>query len=184
MEGFMHKWLFCTCLFMGLFVFYSCKEDSEKVTSKNEWNDSTSVGFNKDRVKEEELQINLYLSHHSELKVKPTGTGLRYQLIKETNGIKAESGDSVDVAMKINLLDGKVCYKTDSLELDQFLIDRSQVESGIQEGIKLMKEGEKAVFILPSHLAHGLLGDFQTIPPMSPIVVNLELIKVIKNKTN
>jgi FKBP-type peptidyl-prolyl cis-trans isomerase len=86
--------------------------------------------------------------------------------------------------MKISLLDGKVCYETDSLELDQFLIDRSQVESGIQEGIKLMKEGERAVFILPSNLAHGLLGDFETIPPMSPIVVNLELIKVIKNKTN
>jgi FKBP-type peptidyl-prolyl cis-trans isomerase len=47
-----------------------------------------------------------------------------------------------------------------------------------------MKEGERAVFILPSNLAHGLLGDFETIPPMSPIVVNLELIKVIKNKTN
>jgi FKBP-type peptidyl-prolyl cis-trans isomerase len=86
--------------------------------------------------------------------------------------------------LKINLLDGKICYKTDTLEVDQFLVDRSQVESGIQEGIKLMKEGEKAVFILPSNLAHGLLGDFEKIPPMSPIVVNLELIKVIKSKVN
>jgi FKBP-type peptidyl-prolyl cis-trans isomerase len=162
----------------------SCMENKEKTASKNEWTDSTSVGFNKDRVKEEELQINLYLSHHSEFKLTPTGTGLRYQITKITEGIKAESGDSVDVVMKVNLLDGKICYKTDSLELDQFLIDRSQVESGIQEGIKLMKEGEKAVFVLPSHLAHGLLGDFKTIPPMSPIVVNLELMKVIKNKTN
>jgi FKBP-type peptidyl-prolyl cis-trans isomerase len=184
MEGFMHKCLFCVISIVLLFNFQSCKGDSEKVTSQNEWNDSTSIGFNKDRVKEEELQINLYLSHHSDLKLKPSGTGLRYQIIKKTEGNRAESGDSVDVEMKISLLDGKVCYQTDSLELDQFLIDRSQVESGIQEGIKLMKEGERAVFILPSNLAHGLLGDFETIPPMSPIVVNLELIKVIKNKTN
>lgn len=162
----------------------SCKEETEKVSSKNEWSDSTSVGFNKDRIKEEELQINLYLSHHSNLKLIPTGSGLRYQISKQSNGIKVESGDSVDVALKINLLDGKLCYKTDTLEVDQFLVDRSQVESGIQEGIKLMREGEKAVFILPSNLAHGLLGDFEKIPPMSPIVVNLELIKVIKSKVN
>ncbi len=162
----------------------SCKEETEKVSSKNEWSDSTSVGFNRDRIKEEELQINLYLSHHSNLKLIPTGSGLRYQISKQSNGIKVESGDSVDVALKINLLDGKLCYKTDTLQVDQFLVDRSQVESGIQEGIKLMKEGEKAVFILPSNLAHGLLGDFEKIPPMSPIVVNLELIKVIKSKVN
>jgi FKBP-type peptidyl-prolyl cis-trans isomerase FkpA len=177
--------IFYFCILNSVILtFHSCKENPEKEASKNQWTDSTSIGFNKDRVKEEELQINLYLSHHSELKLTPTGTGLRYQITKKTEGIMAESGDSVDVAMKINLLDGKICYTTDSLELDQFLIDRSQVESGIQEGIKLMKEGEKGVFILPSNLAHGLLGDFETIPPMSPIVVNLELIKVIKNKTN
>ena len=177
----MHRLFYCSILIIVL-GFQSCSENPEIPASTNQWNDSTSVGFNKDRVKEEELQINLYLSHHNELKLKPTGTGLRYQIIKNTDGLKAESGDSVDVTMKITLLDGSTCYTTDSLELDQFLIDRSQVESGIQEGIKLMREGEKAVFILPSNLAHGLLGDFETIPPMSPIVVNLELMKVIKNK--
>lgn len=177
----MHRLFYCSIIIIVL-GFQSCSENPEIPASTNQWNDSTSVGFNKDRVKEEELQINLYLSHHNELKLKPTGTGLRYQIIKNTDGLKAESGDSVDVTMKITLLDGSTCYKTDSLEYDQFLIDRSQVESGIQEGIKLMREGEKAVFILPSNLAHGLLGDFETIPPMSPIVVNLELIKVIKNK--
>jgi len=180
----MHKLFYFSILVLLISCIQSCKEETEKVSSKNEWSDSTSVGFNRDRIKEEELQINLYLSHHSNLKLIPTGSGLRYQISKQSNGIKVESGDSVDVVLKINLLDGKLCYKTDTLEVDQFLVDRSQVESGIQEGIKLMKEGEKAVFILPSNLAHGLLGDFEKIPPMSPIVVNLELIKVIKSKVN
>jgi len=180
----MHKLFYFSILALMISCIQSCKEGTEKVSSKNEWSDSTSVGFNRDRIKEEELQINLYLSHHSNLKLIPTGSGLRYQISKQSNGIKVESGDSVDVALKINLLDGKLCYKTDTLQVDQFLVDRSQVESGIQEGIKLMKEGEKAVFILPSNLAHGLLGDFEKIPPMSPIVVNLELIKVIKSKVN
>lgn len=180
----MRKLICLTTFTFFLILIQSCKEETEKVSSKNEWTDSTSVGFNKDRIKEEELQINLFLSHHNDLQVKSSGSGLRYQILKSSNGIKAESGDSVDVFMKINLLDGKLCYRTDSSEVDQFLVDRSQVESGIQEGIKLMKEGEKAVLILPSNLAHGLLGDFEKIPPMSPIVVNLELVKVIKSKLN
>jgi len=167
---------------VAILCLLSCEQGTTDSTSKNVWTDSTSIDFNTGRVKEEELQINLYLGHHKELNLAPTGTGLRYEIIRKTEGIKAESGDSVDVIMKIYLLNEKICYETDSSEVDQFLIDRSHVESGIQEGIKLMKQGEKAIFILPSNLAHGLLGDFKTIPPMSPIVVNLELNKVIKNK--
>ena len=155
---------------------------TEHVVKGTNWSDSTSVKFNQERMKEEELQINLYLNHHSEIKTKSTGTGLRYHIYKTNEGPSVESSDSVEVSLKISLLNGSLCYQTDSLDVDQFLVDKSTVESGIQEGLKYMKEGEKALFILPSNLAHGLLGDFEKIPPMSPIVVKIELIKVIKNK--
>jgi FKBP-type peptidyl-prolyl cis-trans isomerase len=168
--------------FLLVVLIVSCSDRKKTdVASGNTWNDSTSVGFNKDRLKEEELQINLYLSHHTEMKVLATGTGLRYQIYKKSNGVMAESSDSVEVSMKISLLNGVICYQTDSTDVDQFLVDKSNVESGVQEGIKFMKEGEKARFILPSNLAHGLLGDFEKIPPMSPIVVDIELVKVLKN---
>ena len=157
------------------------KKTEPVIVGKN-WSDSTSVKFNQERMKEEELQINLYLNHHSEIKTQSTGTGLRYHIYKTNKGVGVESSDSVEVSLKISLLNGSLCYQTDSLDVDQFLVDKSTVESGIQEGLKYMKEGEKALFILPSNLAHGLLGDFEKIPPMSPIVVNIELIKVIKNK--
>jgi FKBP-type peptidyl-prolyl cis-trans isomerase len=178
----MNKVFIFFILISELILAYSCNNGgNQKVETSNQWNDSISVGFNKDRVKEEELQINLYLKHREKLKMKSTGTGLRYQIVNDNSGIPVMPGDSVDVDMKISLLDGNICYKTDSTELDQFLVDRSQVESGVHEGVKLMKEGQKAIFILTSNLAHGLLGDFKKIPPMSPIVVELEVVKVIKN---
>ena len=176
----MSTYFFFLIFFLSILV--SCGEGiKEQVSTGNTWNDSTSVGFNKDRLKEEELQINLFLSHHSEIQYQTTGTGLRYQIVKESNGTKVESGDSVEVSLKISLLNGSICYQTDTTDVDLFLVDKSSIESGIQEGIKYMKEGEKALFILPSNLAHGLLGDFEKIPPMSPIKVDIELIKVIKN---
>ena len=177
----MIKVFYLFILIIQMFSLYSCNSGKDgKVETSNQWNDSISVGFNQDRVKEEELQIDLYLKHRDNLKMKSTGSGLRYQILTDISGEPVMAGDSVDIDMKISLLDGTVCYKTDSTELDQFLVDRSQVESGVHEGVKLMKKGQKAIFILTSNLAHGLLGDFKKIPPMSPIVVELELVEVIK----
>ncbi len=177
----MSLYYFFYLIFFSLTLF-SCRESKkEQEATGNTWNDSASVGFNKDRIQEEELQIKLFLSHHSEIQAQTTGTGLRYQIIKKSNGINVKSGDSVEVSLKISLLNGSICYQTDSSDIDLFLVDKSSIESGIQEGIKYMKEGEKAIFILPSNLAHGLLGDFEKIPPMSPIKVDVELIKVTKN---
>ncbi|MFT5581995.1 MAG: FKBP-type peptidyl-prolyl cis-trans isomerase FkpA, partial [Psychromonas sp.] len=75
-----------------------------------------------------------------------------------------------------SLLDGTDCYKTEENEIDEFKIDRSEVESGVQEAIKLMRIGDKMKLIIPSHLAHGLTGDMNKVPPLSPIVVDLHLV--------
>jgi FKBP-type peptidyl-prolyl cis-trans isomerase len=43
----------------------------------------------------------------------------------------------------------------------------------------LMKEGEKAIFIIPSHLAFGLLGDENKIPKRATLVYDVELVQVL-----
>jgi len=39
-----------------------------------------------------------------------------------------------------------------------------------------MRVGDKAKFIVPSHLGHGLSGDFEKIPPLTTLVIDLELV--------
>jgi FKBP-type peptidyl-prolyl cis-trans isomerase len=42
-----------------------------------------------------------------------------------------------------------------------------------------MRVGEKARLVMPSHLAHGLLGDMDNkIPPLSPLIIDIELIAI------
>ena len=60
------------------------------------------------------------------------------------------------------------------------MIDKSDIESGVQEGIKKMRVGDKAKLIIPSHLAHGLTGDMEKIPPLSVIVVDIHLIGLVE----
>jgi len=50
------------------------------------------------------------------------------------------------------------------------------VESGLHEVILLMKVGDKAKVVLPSHLAFGLTGDSSKIPHSTPLVYDIQLI--------
>ena len=109
-----------------------------------------------------------------------TGTGLQYFIYKHGEGEFAKTRKLAEVKFKINLLNGEECYQTNANETEQFEIDHSEVESGIQEGIKRMRVGDKAKMIIPSHLAHGLVGDMNKIPPLTTIVVDLELINLLK----
>ena len=34
--------------------------------------------------------------------------------------------------------------------------------------------------IIPSHLAHGLTGDMDKIPPLTPIVIDLYVIEILR----
>jgi FKBP-type peptidyl-prolyl cis-trans isomerase len=76
------------------------------------------------------------------------------------------------------LLDGTLCYSSDSLGEKTFLVEQDNVESGLHEGIQKLREGDKALFILPSHIAHGLLGDDSKIPSHSSVIYEIELLSV------
>lgn len=112
-----------------------------------------------------------------------TGTGLRYSVYRPGNGEPVKSGDLVTVWFEISLLNGKRCYSSEETGEEQFVVDHDQVESGLHEAIQYLRVGDRAKIIIPSHLAFGLAGDMDKIPPMSPIVYDLEVIdKVAKPK--
>jgi FKBP-type peptidyl-prolyl cis-trans isomerase len=58
------------------------------------------------------------------------------------------------------------------------VVGKGGVESGLEEGILLLHEGDKARFVLAPHLAHGLIGDENRIPPRSIIIYYIELLAV------
>jgi FKBP-type peptidyl-prolyl cis-trans isomerase len=109
-----------------------------------------------------------------------TGSGLQYYIYEKGIGDTAVAGVIAQVETEVSLLDGTQCYKTAKDEIEEFVIDKSDIESGVQEGIKKMRVGDKAKLIIPSHLAHGLTGDMEKIPPLSVIVVDIHLIGLVE----
>lgn len=108
-----------------------------------------------------------------------TTSGLRYQMIQKGDGQPAEKGKTVSVHYKGQLADGTVfdsSYKRN--QPLQFQVGVGQVIPGWDEGIGLLKVGDKARFVIPSDLGYGAAGAGGVIPPNATLVFDVELMDV------
>ncbi len=108
-----------------------------------------------------------------------TESGLRYQIIQKGNGKKAEKGNHISVHYKGQLVDGTVFDSSYQRKqpLD-FQVGIGQVIKGWDEGLQLLKVGEKARLVIPSHLAYGSQGAGGVIPPDATLIFDVELMDV------
>ena len=110
---------------------------------------------------------------------KKTDSGLRYQIVQEGNGKKAEKGKKVSVHYKGQLADGTVFDSSYSRKQPiDFTLGIGQVIPGWDEGIQLLKVGDKARLVIPSHLAYGSQGAGGVIPPDANLIFDVELMDV------
>ena len=108
-----------------------------------------------------------------------TPSGLRYKVLQEGNGAKAEKGKMVSVHYKGQLLDGTVFDSSYSRKQPiDFNLGIGQVIAGWDEGIQLLKIGDKARFVIPSNLAYGSQGAGGVIPPDATLIFDVELMNV------
>ncbi len=108
-----------------------------------------------------------------------TESGLRYQIIQKGNGAQAEKGKKVSVHYQGALENGQVfdsSYKRKQ-PID-FQLGVGQVIEGWDEGIALLKVGDKARFVIPSYLGYGSRGAGGVIPPDATLVFDVELMDV------
>lgn len=112
---------------------------------------------------------------------KSTGSGLSYSIITKGKGTSVLKGTTVQISYRITLLNGAVCYGIAAPLEKEFVVGMGKEISGLEEAILLMKEGDRAIVAIPPHLAYGLLGDEDKIPPRSTIIYDLTVVKVFQN---
>jgi FKBP-type peptidyl-prolyl cis-trans isomerase len=163
----------------GLTSFTSCGEKEVKTIVPPKWSNTQSIALQKELATQEAIDIRLFLAGHRDWKMIQTGTGLQYFIYAGATGKTfAKAGQQVEVAYQIKQLDGTELYSTDENDSRIFTFEKSDVETGIHEIIKQMPVGAKAHVIIPSHLAHGLTGDNNKIPPLTCLVIDLEFISI------
>jgi peptidyl-prolyl cis-trans isomerase A (cyclophilin A) len=108
-----------------------------------------------------------------------TESGLRYQILQKGSGSQATKGAKVSVHYKGQLSDGTVfdsSYKRK--EPIEFALGTGQVIAGWDEGVALLNVGDKARFVIPSHLGYGAQGAGGVIPPNANLIFDVELVEV------
>lgn len=108
-----------------------------------------------------------------------TESGLRYKIINKGSGSSAEKGKTVSVHYEGSLSNGQVFDSSYSRNQPiDFTLGVGQVIPGWDEGIGLLKVGDKARFVIPSHLAYGSAGAGGVIPPDATLIFDVELMQV------
>ena len=159
----------------------SCRAEKNKESKSKNWGTAHSVDFNQELNAREELKIKLFLAHHRELNMRATESQSGLRFMRYCVGIGedlATEGQEAIIRLKIELLDGRVCYETAKDEVERVVIAKSEKETGIHEAVQLMMKGDKAKVILPSYLGHGLLGDRMKIPPQAVLYIDIQLIDI------
>ncbi len=109
-----------------------------------------------------------------------TESGLRYKFTKlNESGQSPKSGDVVSVHYEGRLLDGKVFDSSFKRKKPiEFPLGQGRVISGWDEGIALLKTGEKATLVIPPNLGYGSRGAGGVIPPNAYLVFEVELLDI------
>ncbi|MBN2165137.1 MAG: FKBP-type peptidyl-prolyl cis-trans isomerase [Marinilabiliaceae bacterium] len=133
------------------------------------------ININKKLVSRDAGRIKDYVKENN-IKMTETKTGLWYLITDEGDKEKVKKGQTISLKYDLSLLDGSLLYSSDSLGVKTFRVGQGGVESGLEEGILLLGKGSKAKFILPPHLAHGLIGDDNQVPARAILVYDIEVV--------
>lgn len=162
-------------------LIFSCTRTKENKTESETHNQpqlkEQLVRVNKSQTHFEQNQIEDFLARYN-YQMDSTQTGLRYFIYKKQKGKSPGKKSIVEIKYEVKLLDGTVCYNSNSTGNLEFQIGKTDLPVGLQEGVQLMSVGEKAIFISPSKLGYGLTGDGDNIPPNAVLVYDVELKKV------
>lgn len=127
-------------------------------------------------VVEKELITLLDQFKNGKLQVETTATGLKKHTIQAGSGENFKKGDKASVQYYGALeSDGKMFDNSFSRgQPFQFVIGQGSVIKGWDEGLPMMKHGEKALFIIPAALAYGANSPSPAIPANSDLVFYIE----------
>jgi len=162
---------------MLLLAFISCGEKPQKqaeTLSKSEMKSSMEKA-NRYLLNEEETDIENYIKRHG-LAMTSTGTGLRYQILKQGSEQKIGKGERVTLEYELHSIAGDLIYSSENEGVKIFVVGEGAVESGLDEAMTYLHRGDVAKLIIPFHLGFGLHGDDNRIPEYATLVYTIKII--------
>lgn len=132
--------------------------------------------LNKYMVEKDRDRIQNYIERKG-LKMTESSFGLWYYIENEGEGNLLDNFDNILIDYDCSLLDGSFCYSSDKTGPKNIVLGKTNIEAGLDMGLRMLKPGGKAVFIIPPFLAYGLKGDGNRIPSRSILVYKVKVLR-------
>ena len=174
------RFLYNPAVVVSIAFFCGCHTDEQQNThsqlTQKEVNNGL-INSHKEFLLQQEDEIKQYVKRHN-YDMQRTASSIYYKIETPGKGERAKVGEFASVSYSISLLDGTVCYDTHNEGPKRFKVGEDEVESGVHEAVQLMHVGDRAMFIIPSNLANGLVGDKDKIPPGAIVIYVINLLSV------
>lgn len=157
-------------------VLFSCKStqrenDMVSVPGKQEMAELNRYMVQKDRER-----IQNYIER-MDLEMTESESGLWYMIKAEGEGAFLTDNNRIVMDYECFLIDGTLCYSSVESGPREMILGRSEMPSGLDQGLRMLKPGAEASFIIPPFLGYGLQGDGAKIPPRSIVIYNVSVRK-------
>ena len=108
-----------------------------------------------------------------------TASGLFYIKLMAADGLQPKTGQIARIKYVATYLDGTPLGNSDQIgDYYELVVGEGKVLKGLEEGVSLMRVGEKTRFVLPYTLAYGNQ-QYGNIPAFSNLIFDVELLEVL-----
>lgn len=127
-----------------------------------------------------EMQIEGYIRREGLSGLVHDGRGMYYKVWGTPQGALPKDGVRLGIVYSVELLDGTLCEATDAAHPLDIIIGKRQQTAGFEELLLHVAPGQEAIAIVPPHLAYGLVGKGQRIPPNATLVYKVHEVRYLR----
>jgi len=155
-------------------LILSCNRQRPQLPSNKGSNvDSNTVSLltiNQNLAKKEDVYLKK-IALQKDKTFKRSEIGFWYKIDQSGKGEAIKDSTSCKISCQVSTLNGKVIQN----EFKQLVIGKKLVTTGLEEGLKLCKKGDNAIFIIPWYLAYGMKGNEPLIPPYTSLIYKIKV---------
>jgi len=168
--------------------FSSCKEPVARmpVVRNNDLDYKIAINWNKALVATQDRAFKQIIEENLDKQYFNSKLGFWYTYINQNKKLNytPKLSDNLIYTYQVTNLKGDIIYSYNEIGDQNYVVDKEQIITGLQKGLKLMHQDEKVQFLFPSFLAYGVLGDRKKIKTNQPLIYTVYLKKIIINKIN
>jgi len=161
-------------LLLFCILILSCNRQRPQLPSnKGNETDSNTVSLltiNQNLTKKEDVILKKFALQKDKT-FKRSEIGFWYKIDQSGRGVAIKDSTSCKISCQVSTLNGKVLQN----EIKKLVIGKKLVATGLEEGLKLCRKGDNAIFIIPWYLAYGMKGNEPLIPPYTSLIYKIKV---------